>query len=335
MAIGERFRSGGTRGIARFLADHQHCDEGFDVRREDEPGSGKLKITCEGCGETVSYRAADAVDLAAGGLGADLPANGGGELKAPAPKPQPQPRVHATPPASSPGLSPWAPAPPRSGWRFAGMRPPSWVPALLIGALIVGGLGMIVAGLSRSDDETDAAPTTTAEQAPSEPAAEPAPAAETPDQQGEQNDEGAAQQPGVAEVELDRTRVADTFAIGIPKGWERGETDGGISIAPDGRTAEVRIFFESGERPNSGLARAAAGFLADEHEGAQISAPETIRVGGERAAMIHSTYGGGEEDAVVLSDRGFAFLLTSRVDRGASEQIEKEAAAIIASFQAD
>ena len=30
----ERFRTGGARGIARFLSDHQHCDAGFDVRRD-------------------------------------------------------------------------------------------------------------------------------------------------------------------------------------------------------------------------------------------------------------------------------------------------------------
>ena len=65
MALGERFRSGGARGIAQFLAEHQHCDAGFDVRRDEAPGSGKLTITCQGCGQTVSYNAAEVGEIGA------------------------------------------------------------------------------------------------------------------------------------------------------------------------------------------------------------------------------------------------------------------------------
>jgi hypothetical protein len=339
MPIGERFRGGGTRGIARFLADHQHCDAGFDVRRVDEPGSGKLRITCEGCGQTVSYRAADAVDLAAGGTGVTTGTNGGPalEVSPPVAEPRRSPPPGPTPPgpiprtAKPPERPPDRPVPGRIGFGL-----PGWAPAALIALLIAGGLGMIVAGLLRSDDDGDAAPAAEApaQEAPTEPQpTEPAPTT-PPEEEPAPEDEPAPGDDAVAAVELDRERVADTFFIGVPDGWERNEEDGGVSIEARGGEAEIRVFFERGERPNGELARAAAGFLADEHPGAQVSAPENERFGGERGALVRSEYPGGEEEALVLSDKGNAFLVLCRRDRGASDQVELEAEAIMASFEA-
>ncbi|MBM3666202.1 MAG: hypothetical protein FJW90_01750 [Actinobacteria bacterium] len=65
MAEGERFRSEGARGIARFLSEHQHPEAGFDVSREAGPGSGRLLITCLGCGASIACRAVDAGEMAA------------------------------------------------------------------------------------------------------------------------------------------------------------------------------------------------------------------------------------------------------------------------------
>jgi hypothetical protein len=64
MAPGEWFRGAGSTGVAEFLASHQHCDAGFDVKRDRGPGSGGLKITCTGCGQSVEYLAAEAAEMA-------------------------------------------------------------------------------------------------------------------------------------------------------------------------------------------------------------------------------------------------------------------------------
>jgi hypothetical protein len=69
MALGERFRSGGARGIARFLSDHQDCNAGFDVRREDSAGTGRLSITCKGCHQAITYKAAEAGEWPPGPAG--------------------------------------------------------------------------------------------------------------------------------------------------------------------------------------------------------------------------------------------------------------------------
>src|SRR5688572_23437309 len=159
MALGERFRGGGTRGIARFLADHQHCDAGFDVRREDEPGSGRLRITCLGCGDTVAYRAAEAGEMAATGI--DIATNGEGRAPVRVPPARPAPPARAPAPPAEPAGQAATPPPrdPETGRDAPGQPPvrqgpdtrlsrlPGWVPAALIGALIAGGLAMVVIGL--------------------------------------------------------------------------------------------------------------------------------------------------------------------------------------------
>jgi hypothetical protein len=341
MALGERFRSGGTRGIARFLADHQHCDAGFDVRRENEPGSGRLKITCLGCGQEITYKAAEAGELA--GIG--LPAVNG-EAAAAVEEPRPPQPPQPTPPRAEPGRE-RVPGPPRRdraaatvrGFppprpsRRASPRIPSWIPLILIGALIAGGVGMIILGLTREDEQPQA-PAGTAAEAPAEQtppsdeaAEEPAPAEPAAPPAGDQPDAAPA------DVELTQRTFARRFEIGVPAGWEDGVADGAVSLSAPGDTAEIRVFFEKGERPTGELAGAASSFLQGEHSGAEISAPRQIRVAGRRAARVRATYGGGEEIAIVLSARGFAYLITERVDRGASPQVEAEADAALQSFR--
>ena len=355
MALGERFRSAGTRGIARFLSDHQDCDAGFDVRREDAPGSGKLLITCQGCGESVAYRAAQAEALAGLGLGGgtengEAHQMGSTAIRRPvAPTgsvPTPPPASQAPAPEPSPGSIPSAeppgppartgdpgrpPVPPALGSAAGeGRRFPSWLPTALIGGLIAAGLAMIAIGLMRSDDsdpEPEPAPPAAEQPPPEQPAPEqPAP------EPGGASAEAAPEEPG-DEVALSRETFAQRFALGLPPGWDQGREDGAVTLEAAGGVAAVRVFFESGERPTGELARAAAAFLADEHSGARVGAPRDTRLGGSRAARIEANYPAGEEIAVVLSGDGFAFLILSRVDRGASEQIEREAEAIVESFE--
>jgi hypothetical protein len=349
MAIGERFRSGGTRGIARFLADHQHCDAGFDVRRQDEPGSGKLKITCLGCGQSVSYRAGEANGIAAAGLdfggtnglthggisrlepeaapevvaapsgprragsaGPDAPTARGTARRARRPKPAPKP---AAPPAAAPEG--------RHGVR-------GWLPVGLIALLIAAGLTMIAIGLFRSGDDGDQSPATPAAQpAPAPEAPAPAPAPEEP------STPAPAPKPQAANPSaLDRQVVAGRFAIGLPPGWnESGGASEGYAFEPRGGAAGVTVFFEEGARPLGELASGAQQFLADAHSGANVGAPTAVRFGGGPARQVSATYGGGEEVAFVLARRGYSYLVLRRVDRGASTAQAADAEAVAVSFR--
>jgi hypothetical protein len=334
MALGERFRSGGAHGIARFLAEHQDCGSGFDVRRGEGAGSGRLRITCEGCGATVDYKAAEAGELAAGGLPTTtIPDNG----EPPGPDAPPvavaRPTGGGVPP---PPVVRRARATPRPQPR--GGRIPSWIPVALISALILGGLAMIAIGLSRDDEEPPASqPSGGQEAAPAAPSgggqkATPAPA-DQDEAQAPESPESAETPENGAGVSLDRRTFANRFAIGVPTGWDDRVEGGGISLTAPGATAEIAVFFEEGGMPLTQLASATRGFLAERHQGAQVAAPRPVRVGPHRALRIEATYQGGEEIAVVISANGFSHVVLRRVDRGASPDLEQQAEASLASFR--
>lgn len=352
MALGERFKGGGTRGIARFLAEHQNCDAGFDVRREDEPGSGKLRITCLGCGGTVSYRAGEAGDLGSAIL--DAPGtNGSSHPLAPAVEPaEPAEGASAAgtaaPPAATSGQRRVGPPGPKPAGRpgpakaasgppgpaapaSRGGRVPRWIPTAVITLLIGGGLTMIVLGLLREDDGGQGAQS--AAPPPTQPAAPPGqsqPAQPTPPAQPAKPP--AAEAP--ASPELRRRTFAGRFAIGVPAGWTSGgDAPEGFSFEPRGGDAGVRVFFEEGGRPLGELATLAGAFLEDAHSGASVGAPERVRFAGGPAGEVGSTYAGGEEVAFVLSRGGFSYLVLRRVDRGADAAAEREAEAVTASFR--
>jgi hypothetical protein len=138
---------------------------------------------------------------------------------------------------------------------------------------------------------------------------------------------------GPGTVRLKRRRFADRFTIGIPPAWDHGVEDRAVVITAPGATAELDVFFESGGRPASRLARAARGFLAQRHQRGQLSKSQPVRVGPRRGLRVSITYPGGEEVAVVVTAKGFSYLVLRRVDRGASADIGRQAEAALASFR--
>jgi hypothetical protein len=312
MALGERFRSGGARGIARFLSDHQHCDAGFDVHREAGAGSGRLLITCRGCGHSIAYNAAEAGELAAGPVLPNGGANG----------------LDGEPDSDAGGPPPEAPQ-----RRATARSLPAWLPPVLIAALVAAGLAMIVIGVLRSggDDGQATAPEST-QPAEVSTSSEVAPPAET--EAPPETAPPAPTEQQAPQVRLKRRDFEGRFAIGVPSGWEAGRSADAISIEPGGGVAEIRVFYELGEESPSELAGGAARFLADEHEDAQVGKPKTVRLGQATVSRVVATYAGGEEVAVVLADGGYTFVILRRVDRGASESVSAEADASLASFRA-
>jgi len=339
MGLGERFRPTGTRGISRFLADHEQCDAGFDVNPEQGAGSGRLRITCQGCGSSVTYRAGELPE--ATGLAMPEPApNGKPTAEAPpeavaaAPartrRPSPPPSAPAgagagaaagrkTASAPGPAAAPsWRPPARRLLW----LGPPGgvrrWLPLAAIAALIVTGLVMIAVGLLRDDDGSETA----------------APPSEEPVAQAPAPAEPEAVQPSPAEeIDLRRRVFVQRFALGLPSGWSGGQEGGAVVAEPGDGDAAVRVFFEPGARPLGSFSRAAAGFLAAERDGARVGEPESIRHAGRPAMRVEAVFGGGRELAVVLSAGGFSYLLLQRVDRSASGSAEAEAEAVLASFE--
>jgi hypothetical protein len=324
MAVQQRFRSGGARGVARFLADHQHCNAGFDVRRDDDPGSGRLSITCEGCGETIEYRAGDAgAPSALDQVLVDQP-NGSTITGEPGGRVPPEPAAGPQASEAGPPISPPPGAP-----RAAHGRLPRWLAPALIGGLILAGCAMIAIGLMTSDGEEGAPEPVATEapvpepEAPAPAPADPAPAPAEP-----------APEPAPQAALRTRSFAAGQFSIGLPAGWKSGGSAAeGFNFEAPGDAAAVTVFFEQGGRPAGQLATLARDFLAQRHPDAQIGPPKPTRLANSRALRVIATYDGGTESAVAFSNGGFAYLVLERVDAGASPEVSADADAVLASFK--
>lgn len=335
MALGERFKGSGARGIARFLSEHQSCDAGFDVRRGDPSTGGRLRITCEGCGASIDYRAAEAGQAASapGVIGA--PSNGVSSASGPAADAGLDPLAAAVTDPPPESAAPPAPRPevrPRVTAKTSRGGLSRWLPLALIGALIAGGLAMIALGLSRSGDEQ--APE------PAEPvASQPAPEDEATGEDGAAAGAEAEQPPeaagsGSTGVALKRRRFAGRIAIGVPAGWTVSRRPDGATLEAPGASAEVSVFFGPSALAPLEFARASRPFLAERHPGARLGSPRGTRFAGAPAARVRVSYAGGEELATFVATAGVMYALLRRVDRGASQSVAAEAEASTASFRA-
>jgi hypothetical protein len=318
MALGERFRGTGSSGVADFLAEHQACDAGFDVTRDEGPGSGQLKIACKGCGKTVEYRAAEAAEMASG------PPLDNGEAPPVRPAPSATPPPSPEPVSQAPG--PVSPQEPPSGPR---LRLPSRLANLLIAVVIVGGLGLIVAGLLRSDDDSDSPGSA----ASGDPAQEARPAEPEPTVPPEEPVAEAPPSESAAAPALRRRAFFDRFAIGVPRGWRASTPGGNLVLVAPGGAARVRVFSDSPATDPSRLAGPTADFLAEEHPGASVSKPERIRFGDGPAVQVRAVYEGGEEVAAVVSAGGFSFLVTYSQRDGVEDAVVAQGEASYASFR--
>jgi hypothetical protein len=53
-----RRQPGMLQGLSRFLVQHERCGAGFDVAHPAGLGSGRVSITCRGCGARHEYATA-------------------------------------------------------------------------------------------------------------------------------------------------------------------------------------------------------------------------------------------------------------------------------------
>lgn len=254
--------------------------------------------------------------------------------------PTPPPQAPAPPPAGPPELGlprgPVAKGPPGLHRMGGSAKPPAkrrgglpgWLPIAVIGFLILGGIVLIGIGfLTDAGEQETVTP-------------EPAQEAERPSEQGtnEPNqDEGQQaeqpQQPATPPAAgIDRRTFADRFELGVPAGWDSSQGEG-VTLTAPGRKAAVQAFFGSRRGSVDQLADQAAALLRQRHDGARVGRPRPTRIGGLPALRVNAVFRGGEASAIVLNDGGFSYLLTVRIDRGASQQISGQAEAVVQSFR--
>jgi hypothetical protein len=285
--------SGGASAISRFLAEHQDHDAGFDVGREAGSGSGRLRIVCLGCGESVEYRAAEG--------GPDIRA----QLEASRPSSQERQR-----PPKRPAAAKHRPAG-RSG------RPslPAIGLAILIVALVLTGILLLTGnGSDDSKGTTTTAPATVATQ--------PAPAATPP-----------PPQPEPRAPRLHGTTFYDQYRIGVPGGWRSEPKDQETVLVGPGGTPEIDVYYALDHRGLDALGTSAVSFLKDRHPAGHVTGPTPRRVGELQALRVEATYPDGSETALVMTSGAYAYLVVARVDRHDDPYRERQAAAAPDTFR--
>ena len=302
MAPGERFKGGGAPSIAQFLAEHEACDAGFNVERSDQAGSGRVRISCEGCGKSTGYRMAEAGDMAA--AGSVIPPSTAG-------KPYAAVKAADFEQARRTAERPSKP----SARRRIGV--PLAVLGICAAALVVG------AGVLGSDDDE---PAPDPDPAPSA-AVEPDPAPVKPEPQA------PPKKLTVNGVELERRTFADVFSIGVPAGWEAVDSDDEkAEIEAPGSSAAVTVYFGPSDLSPIEFAGTSELFLEQRHDGAVVGPLYPAKFKGRAVARARISYDGGEEIATFFSRGGVSYLLLKRVEGNASRRQVREAEATLDSF---
>jgi hypothetical protein len=349
---------GMLQGLSRFLVQHERCEAGFDVAHPAGLGSGRVTITCRGCGARHEYATAT-IDLerelsAAGAPeetrpGAPEPAPAApSEAPAIPPRPAPYPdaapgpapdREPATVRRARPAVAREAPArrgataeapggvvaaPPPRGRAVALRRFLSSPGFTLLMAVIAA--GALVFALVQSIGDGDEAPVTTTQP--------PASAAAPPQEPPEVPSEIPAPAAGARAQLATTTLRTERYTIEVPRGWTRRFSNGSVLLEPrGGGRVNVQIYYEqSPGLSRDEMARRTTEFMTGQVPGAALF-PRTIEIGGRRAFEI-TARGPGETAIAVDVLRGpYRFLLVRRIFAGAKPHSSRAAGRVVSSFR--
>jgi hypothetical protein len=332
-------------GLSRFLVQHERCGAGFDVAHPAGLGSGRVSITCRGCGARHEYATATIeverevrIEPAPPAQRVERPAPRSREAAPraprrparipPRPAPYPDMQRHAgeemvtpeqapprepIPATARPRSSPAAESALRRVWRS-----PGTTVALVAVALLALGFGVIAI----LDDDGDNPPV----QPASSPPPAPAPAPEAPGPVG--SPVPGANQPPTSPVRTER------FTLEVPRGWSKRTESGGLVLEPGGGgRVEVQVYYQrSPGLSRTRMAQQTSQFLAGEVPGAALF-PGEVEIDG-RPAYELTARGPGETAIAVNVLRGpYRYLLVRRIFAGAKPQTSQTAGRVVLSFR--
>jgi hypothetical protein len=288
-------------GLSRFLVEHEPHGEGFDVAHPAGLGSGRVSITCRGCGALHEYATAT-IEVERELTVEALPA-----------QPAAEQIPSATPGTARPVTT--EKRPPRQ------MRRSRLVTAGLL-ALAVAALAFAIVRLANDGGSDSSTPLTTVPANTVQPATPP-PAPEPPPKPPAANGTGAT-------VPV----TTPAFALRAPRGWAQDTAHGGLLLHPrNGRSVSLQVFFQ--RRPGlslSAMTAQTAAFLGS--RGADsISPPQRLRVRGDPAFRITARTPNGNITATGIRHGATRYLLASRLSDGASGKQRAELTAVEGSFR--
>jgi hypothetical protein len=327
-----RRQPGMLEGLSRFLVQHERCGAGFDVAHPAGLGSGRVSITCRGCGARHEYATATITyepeaPPTAKPVSDAPPARRSSRIP-PRPAPYPDTRQPALPepeaepaPVPLPAKRPPEALPAAAGTAAPEVREPEgderdfWSsPRTTIALLAVAAIAVVIAAISlvndsNGSDETPLAPTGPSVSSPTpspKPASRPTPV----------------------------TLHTSLFSVELPDGWSRRSAGGSLLLEPPGNgRANVEVYFQSSPTlSESTMGRKTARFLRHEVPGASLF-PQRTRIDGEDVAE-YTARGPGETAIAVNVLRGpYRYLLVRRIFAGAKPHVSLAAGQIVRSFK--
>jgi hypothetical protein len=339
-------------GLSRFLVQHERCGAGFDVAHPAGLGSGRVSITCRGCGARHEYATATIEverELVIEPIEPQPPAAEPPGIP-PRPAPYPESRrpaplppagevavperrsrrrevdlTRAEPAAPSTPAETGRPAIPARRSRAEAPAPPGFLrsPRTTIALLVVtvAALGFALLRLVNDDGGES-----------KNPVAQPAPPASAPAQPAPSGSSGL---PAPTEPPT-TTLTTERFSVQTPPGWTKQTAGGGLLLEPpSGDRVDVQIFFErSPELSANQMAHDTADFLRRQVPGA-ILYPRRIEIAGTAANEL-TARGPGETAIAVDVLRGpYRYLIVRRIFAGAKPHASLAAGRIVRSFRPD
>lgn len=323
-----RRKPGMLEGLSRFLVQHERCGAGFDVAHPAGLGSGRVSITCRGCGARHEYTTATiGLEPEAPVAPAPSEAPQAPERRRIPPRPAPYPDAEPEPkglpepapqkrlpePLPTATAADTAPSRDRGGEAEPGDFWSS--PRTTIALLAVAGVALVVALVAllsdgNSSDRNAAAPSRPP--AASAPAPSPSPAPRPPTV----------------------TLHTSLFSVELPNGWSKRSAGGNLLLEPPGAgRANVQVYYQvSPALSEAAMGRKTASFLRREVPGASLF-PQRTEIDGQ-AAQEYTARGPGETAIAVNVLRGpYRYLLVRRIFAGAKPHVSLAAGRIVRSFK--
>jgi hypothetical protein len=327
---------GMLEGLSRFLVQHERCGAGFDVAHPAGLGSGRVSITCRGCGARHEYTTATLgleSDAPAAPAPSEAPRDPGRRRIPPRPAPYPDaapkelPEREAEGMADRTGLPETVPGAGGADHEAAVVRRPDresedgdfWgSPRTTIALLAVAAVALVIAviALLSDDNGNEVSP------APTQP-----PAASAPSRAG---GPAAATAPNPPTVTL-RTSL---FSVELPNGWTRRSAGGSLLLEPPGSgRANVQIYYQASPTlSEAAMGRKTARFLRREVPGASLY-PQRTEIDGQEV-QEYTARGPGETAIAVNVLRGpYRYLLVRRIFAGAKPHVSLAGGRIVRSFR--
>lgn len=308
-------------GLSRFLIEHEACGVGFDVSHPAGLGSGRLSMTCRGCGRAHEYAAATIevereIEVEPVTVTARPPA-----------RPLATPRNRRLPTRRS-----------RDRAIVAGLLAVSIAALAFAGIRLSTGTGESSAPVAAAThpNPTRAAPRarTRSPQA----AATPNPQAgqakrETPSRG--QGEGAAAAKPPTRPVAGEKLVKTPRFSLIVPDSWRQRTVDGGLLLAPPGAApTSVSAFYESNvEMTLQAMSAKTAEFLRSRAPTGTIVSSKRLRVGGHPAFKLRDRSPAGSETALGVLADPYRYLVVTGVEAGAAAPIRAAAARALRSFR--